>query len=435
MFQIKYNKLNLFSLGLITFFFINNIIFFKPEFASDYDTHWAYLAGTTFGYTDPKWIFPNWVYGPWYYMFCSYLFGPIFFLLYKMNIIDIYYAAMYSMLFGTFILKILTLIGCYRLGKKLFNNNREISSVFACLLISIPFANKDFYEHSSETMGIMLITWCLYYLINYFRKGKKKYLLLYILFLGVGATLKMNVTIPFLIFCFTCIFFNDQKDYKNNRRNKIICLSILSLIIFILLYYFFIDNWIWENSDFRNSSRNYGEPPDLNVFLTFNFLEIWNQGVYPNLKNSFWNTVLADFFGDYFNSAYLPNGNNYSSDYILFKIRLGLIFSILFFIFLILSVSMIIIKSSLKLNKIMNFRIIFSLLFYLFLFQSICYSYVVYHKLGGSWDIRYSGIYALPLCYSLIQIMIYFKSTNYKYIINYFFISIILFSIFQRIIL
>ena len=69
-----------FSIILTLIFFIDTLRTYQPMFASDYDTHWAYLAGTTFGVTDPKWIFPNWIYAPWYYMFCSYIFGPIFYI-------------------------------------------------------------------------------------------------------------------------------------------------------------------------------------------------------------------------------------------------------------------------------------------------------------------------------------------------------------------
>lgn len=432
--MIKLSKINLFSLGIITIFFINNISVFEPEFASDYDTHWAYLAGTTFGFTDAKWIFPQWVYGPWYYMFCSYIFGPIFFSLYKLNIVDIYQAAMYSMLSGTFLLKILTFFGSYCLGKKFFYNDKKIASIFACLLITIPFANKDFYEHASETMGIMLITWCLYCLINYFDKKEKKYLLIYLLLFGIGTSLKLNITIPFAIFCFTYIIFNDQNDNQLKLKFKLIFLSILILLLFILIYYFFIDNWIWKNPDFRNSSRNYGEPPDIGVFFNFNIKDIWESGVYPNLKDSFWNTILADFFSDYFNSSYLPRGLDYSIQYVLFKIKLGLIFSLIFFTFVFFSSIMMIFKSASTYKKFFSFELVFSLSFYLFIFQSICYSYIVYHKLGGSWDLRYSGIYALPLCYLLLKSMVFFKSSIYKKIYEYFIASIIIFSIIQRII-
>ena len=113
-------KINIFSILITCIFFIEMVRRYEPMFASDYDTHWAYLAGTTFGFTDPKWTFPNWVYAPWYYMFCSYTFGPIFFVLNKINIIEIREAGMYTMLFGTFFIKILTVFGCYNLSKSLF---------------------------------------------------------------------------------------------------------------------------------------------------------------------------------------------------------------------------------------------------------------------------------------------------------------------------
>lgn len=416
-------KINIFSIFITCIFFIEMVRNYEPMFASDYDTHWAYLAGTTFGFTDPKWVFPNWVYAPWYYMFCSYIFGPIFFFLKQINLIELREAGMYAMLFGTFLIKLLTIFGCYNLAKLLFGK-KKLAAIFSLLIVTLPFGNKSFYDHASETFGIMLLCWSIFFLISYVKKKKLKHLIIYLILFGLGSSLKINILIPFFIFNFIFLFF-----YFKNFKIKLFILSFLSILIFLFLSKILIGNWLWENPDIRNFSRNYGEPPDISVFLTFKFLNFLGEDLrYPSQSFSYWNTLLYDFFSDYFGSSFLKEGLNIQESYINLKIFLGILMTIVFFIYYFY-----IVLNSLLNSNFFQFSNIFNLSFFLIFILSISYSYFVYHKMGGSWNLRYYGIFIFPLVYSLIN---HFNFIKNKFIIrfNYFFIfSIILFSIFQRI--
>lgn len=75
----KFDYFCYFILGILIYQFLNKLSWWQPNFSSDYDTHWAYLAATTFDFINPKWDFPQWVNGPWYYFLYSYIIGPIFF--------------------------------------------------------------------------------------------------------------------------------------------------------------------------------------------------------------------------------------------------------------------------------------------------------------------------------------------------------------------
>lgn len=416
-------KINIFSIFITFIFFIEMVRKYEPMFASDYDTHWAYLAGTTFGIIDPKWVFPNWVYAPWYYMFCSYTFGPIFFFLSKINIIEIREAGMYAMLFGTFFIKILTIFGCYNFSKFLFVE-KKLASIFSLLVVTLPFGNKSFYEHASETFGIMLLCWSMFFLISFVKKNKTKHLAFYLILFGLGSSLKMNILIPFFIFNFIFLFF-----YFNELKVKLFVFSIISVLLFLLLSKILIGNWLWENTDIRNFSRNYGEPPDIAVFFSFKFFNFFNEDLrYPSQSFSYWNTLFYDFFSDYFGSSFLKEGLGIQESYINLKIFSGILMTIVFFFYYFY----IVLNSLLKLN-FFQFSNIFNLSFLLMFVLSISYSYFVYHKMGGSWNLRYYGIFIFPLVYTIIN---HFKLIKNKSLFrfNYFFIfSLILFSIFQRI--
>ncbi len=416
----------LFSVAITSIFFIDMIRNYQPNFASDWNTHWAYLAGTTFGIIDEKWVFPNWVYAPWYYMFCSYIFGPIFFLAYKINIIDVREAAMYTMLFGSFFLKLITIIGSYKFSKVVFKN-KYYASLFSLLVVVLPFGNKAFYDHASETFGIALLPWCIYFLIVFINKEKIKYLFFYLLFLGLGSTVKMNILVPFVIFVFIFVLFYFN-NIQLNHKIKIIAYSLLSIFLFLLISKIVIGNWLWENSDIRNFARGYGEPPNISLFLTFTPLNfIKNDITYPTQYFSYWNSIYYDFFSDYFQWAFLQIGLELPKEYVNFKLKLGATVTIVFFIYFFSLIIINFLKN--KKNYFTNF---FNLSFFCFFVLSIAYSYFVFHPLGGSWNLRYYGIFIYPLAFVIINNLCLLKKDVLFKLNQSFIYFIIIFSIFQR---
>ena len=93
---------------LTIIFFFDMIKNYQPTFASDWNSHWAYLAGTTFGIVDSKWVFQIGFMHHGTICFVHTYLGQ-FFLAYKINIIDVREAAMFTMLFGSFLLKLITI--------------------------------------------------------------------------------------------------------------------------------------------------------------------------------------------------------------------------------------------------------------------------------------------------------------------------------------
>ena len=432
----------LLSFLLVLIFFINTLIFVQPEFITDSNTHRQYLFATTFGITGEYFFrFPEWVYAPWYYMFCSYIFGPIFFGLYKLNFINLEYACMYTMLFGTLILKLFTIIGSYKFASKLFFNQKEYASLFAMLVVVLPFGNKDFYGHNSETMGVMLLPFCFYFLINYLEKKKLKYLFFYVISFGLGGSLKINVLVPFILFNLLFIFFYIPGNFFNKKKFKLFMLSLLSLMFFLAIYKFFIGVWIWENSDVRNFGRNYGEPPEMSVFLSLNLSEywknpiIWKNSLYYGDNLTFWTQIFADFFSDGTGVASNYMGLNISESYLSFKIRSGLVFTALFIAYMTFGHLKILKKKTIRINNFLSFNFLFSISFFLFIPVAICYSFFVFHKWGGSWDLRYSSMYVFPLVYLMINFFINTSHYLFKKINFFLCFLLILFSIFQRLII
>ena len=430
------------SFLLILIFFINILIFVQPEFIPDSNTHRQYLFATTFGITGEYFFrFPDWVYAPWYYMFCSYIFGPIFFSLYKLNVINLDYACMYTMLFGTFILKLLTIIGSYKFASKLFLNQKEYAALFAMLVVVLPFGNKDFYGHNSETMGVMLLPFCFYFLINYLEKKKIKYLFFYVISFGLGSSLKMNVLVPFVLINLLFIFFYIRGNFFNSEKFKLLILSLSSLIFFLIIYKFLIGIWIWENSDFRNLARNYGEPPEISVFLSLKLIEywenpiIWKNSLYFGNNLTFWTQIFADFFSDGTGGGPNYQGLNISDNYLSFKIRSGLIFTVLFFVYMVYGYLKILKRKTININNILSFNFLFAMSFFLFIPVAISYSFFVFHKWGGSWDLRYSVMYVFPFVYLMINFFINASHYLFKKINFLLCFLLILFSIFQRLII
>ena len=270
----------------------------------------------------------------------------------------------------------------------------------------------------------MILPWCLYFLILYLKKKNNLYFFLYLIFFGLGSSLKMNILVPYLIFNFIFLFF-----YFDNIQIKIFIFSLISISLFLFLSKLFIGNWLWENPDIRNFTRNYGEPPNISVFTNFNLLNLFEDNLkYPSQSFSYWNTLYYDFFSDYFGTSFMKEGLNINNNIINFKILAGIFATTVFFVYYIY-----LLINLFLFSKFFSFNSVFILSFFFFFVLSISYSYFVYHKMGGSWNLRYYGIFIYPLVYSFVNQFNLSKNIT-KLNLNYFLIILIVFfSIFQRI--
>ena len=154
--------------------FIEQFTWYHPYNSStDSNTHWAYLAATTFDFINPKWDFPQWIYGPWYYFLTAYTFGPIFFLLHFFGIITVHKAAMLSFLCINFLLSIMFVLGTIKLAKKLFKTTIGKNS-YILLIAFLPFTHKSYYNYTVENLALAFMPWIIYYLIKATKFNKLK---------------------------------------------------------------------------------------------------------------------------------------------------------------------------------------------------------------------------------------------------------------------
>jgi hypothetical protein len=123
------------------------------------------------------------------------------------------------------------------------------------------------------------------------------------------------------------------------------------------------------------------------------------------------------------------------TNYITFKFKVGIIATIIFIFYYLFNLLFFLSNSfktfTLK-DNILYFKIFFVLSFFLIYPETVAYTYAVYSKTGGNWDLRYWSIYAFPMIFLIIYNLELFKSFTFQKI-NTFIIYLILFmSIFQR---
>ena len=192
----KRNLINTVILAFLTYRFIDSFFWYHPfNVSNDSNTHWAYLAATTFDFIDPKWDFPKFIYGPWYYFITSYIFGPFFFFIYYLDIISVREAAMYSFMCINFTLSIVLFLGTLKISKKLFQNSLGRNS-YLLLVMLLPFTNKSYYNFTVENLSLAFMPWIIYYLIKITKISNLKNWIKLSVLLGLSASSKVSFLIP-----------------------------------------------------------------------------------------------------------------------------------------------------------------------------------------------------------------------------------------------
>ena len=412
----KENSLYILIFIFISYRFIDSFFWYHPyDVSTDSDTHWAYLAATTFDFIDPKWDFPKFVYGPWYYFLTAYIFGPIFFSLYYIDIISVHEAAMYSFMFMNFTLSICLLIGTIKLSKKLFKNELGQKS-YVILIMLLPFSNKAYYNFTVENLALAFMPWILIYLIKSLKKNLIKDWIKFSFLLAISATSKVNILIPNLLLISSFLFFHLVKYKKFNFKFFIPYLMTIVMII--------SSNLITKSSLFDKSSVGTGPDftgiPNYSVFYKINFKDAYKNPLYPQQRNSWANMWSLDFFGDYFNSIktrqrFIEN----SEDKIIKLNRNILILTLLFFSWY----TFCLVKSFNR--NLFSYENIYSIMFFAIFFEQFAYCYYVFNpELAQSFDMRYWVFYTFFLVYPLSKTFDKIKTTKhikYNYYITIFF--------------
>ena len=436
MIKSKYSILVSVSLIAYLFLSVEMILWFDETMARNRD--WAYLAATTFGFIDEKWVFPSWVYAPWYHFICSYTFGPILFLFYKLDFISIRYAGTLTYQYANIIIHFIGFLGVFKFSKVLFFN-KEQTNLFASLFLLFPFITKHTYQPAVEVLVVALFPWISYYYlkITYTEKKFIKNLIKLSILFGISASSKISLLIPLVIFLIIFSFnFKFNFFFKNKRFILSILTPLIFLIIFLILSNLIIGNWIWNNHDLNNVERGYGGVPPLEIFYKFDFFETFKgqmrQGM---LKDSMLNFWLVDFFADQSQMSFARYELHQPSSYITFKFKVGIIITVIFIIYYLLNLIFFLRSSFKKFNFKDNdlyFKIFFVLSLFLIYPETVAYTYAVYSKTGGNWDLRYWSIYAFPMIFLVIYNLEIFKSFIIKKISTQLIYFILFMSVFQR---
>ena len=400
--KISNEKIILYVILIFLFVrFFEQFNWYSPyDVSTDSDTHWAYLAATTFDFVNPKWDFPKWIYGPWYYFLTSYIFGPVFFLLHLFEKITVHEAAMYSFLCMNFLLSIVFVFGTIKLSKKLFTTSIGKNS-YILLIVFLPFANKSYYNYTVENLALALMPWIIYYLIKATKTNELKYWIKLSLLFALSATSKISILIPLLIFITGYYFVYLLKNKKLSLNFLLPYLLTFSLII--------VSNIItkaslFENHDVGNAERNYPGLQDNSVFYKVNLVDAFQNPTYPNQKYSWINMWSLDFFGDYFNALKSKQrhvGKN--KDIILNRISLFATIIFMTWYFFCLSKSFN--------RKIFSYDNFFSIFFFAIFFEQASYIFYVFNpELAQSFDMRYWVFYVFFLIYPISRYLDQTKS-------------------------
>ena len=426
------------SISLLAYFLLSleMVLWFDETMARNRD--WAYLAGTTFGFIDEKWVFPSWVYAPWYHMICSYTFGPILFLFYKLDFISIRYAGTLTYQYANILIHFIGFLGILNFSKVLFLNKQQ-TNLFASLFLLFPFITKHTYQPAVEVLVVASFPWIFYYflkIINYKKNFYKNLIKLSIIF-GLSASSKISLLIPLIIFLFIFSFnFKFNFFFKDKKFILSLLTPLIFLIIFLFLSQILIGNWIWDNHDINNAKRGYGGVPPFEIFYQFDFFETFKAQIRQrDLKDSMLNFWLVDFFADQSQMSFARYELYQPSNYISFKYKVGIIITVIFIIYYLLNLIYFLNNSFKKLSMVDNnlyFRVMFVLSFFLIYPETVAYTYAVYSKTGGNWDLRYWSIYAFPMIFPIIYNLGLIQNFIIKRTSIYIIYFILLMSIFQR---
>lgn len=394
----------------ITYRFIDSLFWFHPyNVSNDSNTHWAYLAATTFDFIDPKWDFPKFVYGPWYYFYTAYIFGPPFFLAYYFNLLTVHEAAMYSFLCGNYILNIVFLLGTAKLAKKLFKSSGARNSYFLLVML-LPFANKNAYNYTVENLALAFMPWIIIYLFKAIKLNRIKYWLKLSFFLGLAATSKVSILIPCVILI-TGVFTVYVIKNKKILHNFLLPYIVLSLLV--LTSNFITKSSLFVNYDAGNAERNYPGLKDNSVFYKVNIIDAFENPTYPNQKYSWFNMWSLDFFGDYFNAIKSrQRGENKEKNLNRISLIATLIFIPWYLLCLFKTVE----------RQLFTYNNVISIFFFAMFFEQVAYCFYVFNPaLSNSFDMRYWGFYIFFLIFPISK---YIDSIENKRILklNLFFV-------------
>lgn len=406
---LKKKKILLVVFFFYSYRFIDSLFWFHPfDVSTDSDTHWAYLAATTFDFIDTKWDFPKFVYGPWYYFFTAYTFGPLFFSAYYFGLITVHEAAMYSFLSSNYVLSLIFLIGTFRLSEKLFK--KKISrDIYFLLVTLLPFANKNFYNYTVENLILAFMPWIILYIFKAIELNKINHWIKLSFFLSLAASSKISILIPclILIFGFSILYLLINKKFLYN-----FFIPILFTLIMVLASNFITKSSLFVNYDAGNVERNYPGLKNYSVFYKADLIDSFNNPLFPNQKYSWINMWSLDFFGDYFGTIKSKHRHSKKTSAVSVENNLNRV-SLIITPFFIIWYFFCLFKTISK--KLFTYGNFISIFFFAIFFEQVAYCFAVFNpELANSFDMRYWVFYIFFLTYPIAKYVDKLESKKYK---------------------
>ncbi len=245
----------------------------------------------------------------------------------------------------------LTIIGVYKITKKLFSTN--VAKTISVFLFFIPFFFGHFAINNKDTIITFAHVWIVYYLIKYTVKNfnfKKRFLIVFkistLSALGTGIQLLfMGSLIPIIMIFFINLFFFSRKKLKD----ALIDILIYLIFFYLILILFWVDT---HGNIFTYPFKFFLKTLSLNVGWPFNLIN-----------------------GSYIFSNEIPK--NYLLTNYLYKLPEFLIF------LYIISIPIMIFKFSYLKEKFSNFKVKILLIITLLIFPNLILFFISYPIYDG----------------------------------------------------
>ena len=293
--------------------------------------------------------------GIFYYFYVS-VFSVIAYPFYKLQILDPRSSFYLMIKISNLVLYSLSFFYTLKISKQIFKKDKLDYFLPILLIFTFSSFHRSFMMVKPENLIILCVLISFYLLNKLLKKNnfnKKNFIILFFILFIIG-TAKLN-GFYYVICFFTFLLI----VYKKNI--KIFKLSIY-VFSFIFFYYFLHDKIlnvsIYDRPYNVDEARELGDiglfnlDKNLSMFLNFSIYESWNSPFKYSHSDSMINTLTLDLYGDYygygiFNHLIAPDGT-WTKEFINTLINLNrtsLLLSYIFFIFLLISSTNIIIDA------------------------------------------------------------------------------------------
>ena len=235
-----------------------------------------------------------------------------------------------SIQIGNLIFFVFGLFGLYKLLNNLGYRYDEIIKILIIVSLFIPLIGARIIL-KPEIMAFAFLPWLLLLYNSFFETKNNMFLYLSIPILSSLVVLKSSIT--FMIGLSILVIYGKKIINKNFIRINLITFL---LTVFLVIENFEINgNYLWQHI----IEDNYNNKASLSYIYLFNPIELFQNPFRNELSGSMISIILADTFGDYW-QRYWFHKDGWSGDIFpgdIMTIRISLVLSLFFYIFVIFS--------------------------------------------------------------------------------------------------